>query len=122
MKHILLIAVAGAFGALARYGLVNLIGGRLFPWGTLAVNILGSCLMGVLYVLIMEKSVLPPAMKPLLMTGFLGAFTTFSAFSLEAWELLDRGEPVQAMIYIGSSVLFCILALGFGVFVARLGL
>ena len=119
MKHVALIAVAGAMGALARYGLVNLIGGRFFPWGTLAVNIIGSCLMGLAYVLIIEKGVLPEDMKPFVMTGFLGAFTTFSAFSLEAWQLIDRGDPLHALSYVLGTVVLCFIALFIGVLMAR---
>lgn len=122
MNHLIVIAIAGAIGAVSRYGIVNLVGGRAFPWGTLTVNILGSCLMGMFYVVIIEKNVLPESMRPLFMTGFLGAFTTFSAFSLETWELLDRGEPVQALLYIACSVLFCIAALALGVFITRLSI
>jgi len=122
MKSLLFIAIAGALGALARYGVVNMVGGRYFPWGTLAVNVAGSLVMGIVYVLIVERMLWSPDLKPVLMTGFLGAFTTFSAFSLEAWEFLDRGEPVHALAYIASSVLVCLLAVAAGVFIGRLGL
>jgi len=120
MKHLAIIAMAGAVGAVSRYTLVNLIGGRYYPWGTMAVNIIGSCLMGIAYVVIVEKNLVSPEMKPLFMTGFLGAFTTFSAFSLEAWELLDRGEPFQALTYVAGSVIFCLIAVMAGVFVSRI--
>lgn len=119
MKHIALIAFAGAFGAVARFALVNLIGGRAFPWGTLTVNVIGSFLMGAAYIIIVENSLISPDMKPLFMTGFLGAFTTFSAFSLEAWELLDRGEALQAITYVAGSVIFCLIAVMVGVFLTR---
>ncbi len=122
MKAIVLIAVAGAVGALTRYGLVNLVGGRYFPWGTLAANVIGSFVMGIAYVYIMERNLWSPDLKPLLMTGFLGAFTTFSAFSLEAWEFLDRGELYHALAYVMSSVLCCLVAVTIGVFLGRLGL
>jgi len=122
MNHLFVIAIAGAIGAVSRYGLVNLVGGKTFPWGTLVVNVLGSCLMGMFYVLIVERNVLPASMRPFFMTGFLGAFTTFSAFSLETWELFDRGEPIQAMVYIAGSVLLCIVALVVGVLLTRLSL
>ena len=120
MKHIALIAIAGAAGAVARFALVNLIGGKSFPWGTLTVNIIGSFLMGAAYIIIVENSFISPDMKPLFMTGFLGAFTTFSAFSLEAWELLDRGEALQALTYVAGSVIFCLIAVMVGVFITRL--
>lgn len=119
MKHLALIAVAGAVGALARYSLVNLIGGRNFPWGTMSVNIIGSLLMGIAYVLIVEKVIISPEMKPLVMTGFLGAFTTFSAFSLEAWELLDRGAPLHALSYVAGSVILCMIAVSVGILATR---
>ncbi len=119
MKALVIIAVAGAIGALARYGLVNLVGGKNFPWGTLVVNVVGSFFMGLVYILIIEKQSWPAEMKPLIMTGFLGAFTTFSAFSLEAWELLDRGEALAALGYILLSVIACILAVSLGVFSGR---
>ncbi|MFT5718096.1 MAG: CrcB protein [Oleiphilaceae bacterium] len=122
MKHLLLIAIAGAVGAMARYTLVNFVGGRNFPWGTMTVNILGSFLMGVAYIVIVEKAFISPEMKPFFMTGFLGAFTTFSAFSLEAWQLLDRGETIQALTYVAGSVIFCLMAVMVGVFMTRLTL
>jgi len=119
MKHLVLIAVAGAIGALSRYGLVTWIGQKNFPVGTMTANLLGSCLMGLAYVLIVEKGLVPEDMKPLVMTGFLGAFTTFSAFSLEAWQLIDRGDFLSALAYIGGSVILCITALFVGVLLAR---
>jgi len=119
MKHLVLVAVAGAIGALSRYAVVNWIGGRYFPWGTLWVNVLGSCLMGVAFVFIVERGLLPPDMKPFVMTGFLGAFTTFSAFSLEAWQLLDRGDPLHALAYVLGTMILCFFALFIGVLMAR---
>jgi len=85
----------------------------------MTANLLGSCLMGLAYVLIVEKGLVPEDMKPLVMTGFLGAFTTFSAFSLEAWQLIDRGDFLSALAYIGGSVILCITALFVGVLLAR---
>ena len=122
MNHLLLIAVAGSLGALARYGLVSLVGSRAFPWGTMTANILGSLLMGFAYVYIVEKSIVPADMKPFVMTGFLGAFTTFSTFSLEAWQLLDRGELLSAAFYIIGTTLICIVALFAGVLISRASL
>jgi len=122
MKHLILIAIAGAFGAMSRYGLVTLIGGKSFPWGTMTANILGSCLMGLAYVTIIERGFFPSDMKPFIMTGFLGAFTTFSAFSLEAWQLIDRGDIITGFAYILASVFFCLLALVVGIQIARIAL
>jgi CrcB protein len=119
LKHLFMVAFAGALGAVCRYCVVNYIGGRYFPWGTMIVNILGSAIMGAAFVIIMEKGLVSADMKPLVMTGFLGAFTTYSAFSLEAWQLLDRGEWVSALAYIFGTTLLCILALFIGVLMAR---
>ncbi|MFV1873267.1 MAG: fluoride efflux transporter CrcB [Oleiphilus sp.] len=119
LKHLVMVALAGALGAVCRYSVVNYIGGRYFPWGTLTVNVVGSALMGLAYVFIVEKGVVSPDMKPLVMTGFLGAFTTYSAFSLEAWQLLDRGELFSALAYVLGTTLLCIFALFIGVLMAR---
>ena len=119
LKHVFMVAFAGALGAVCRYGVVNYIGGRYFPWGTMTVNVIGSAVMGAAFVVIMEKGLVSADMKPLIMTGFLGAFTTYSAFSLEAWQLLDRGEWFSALSYILGTTLLCILALFIGVLMAR---
>lgn len=119
LKHLIMVAFAGALGAVCRYGVINYIGGRYFPWGTMAVNVIGSAVMGVAFVIIMEKGLVSADLKPLVMTGFLGAFTTYSAFSLEAWQLLDRGELLSALAYILGTTMLCILALFMGVLMAR---
>ncbi len=122
MKIIISIALAGALGAVLRYAVVSMVGVRFFPFGTLCVNVLGSCLMGMAYVVIVEKALTSPDLKPLLMTGALGAFTTFSAFSLETWDLFEKGEVTLAMLYILASVILSIGALWFGVSVTRFSL
>jgi len=119
MKQIALIAVAGALGAISRYGVVNLIGGRFFPWGTMAVNVIGSFVMGAAYVYFVEEGVMPADLKPFVMTGFLGAFTTYSAFSLEAWQLVDRGDFMHATAYVVGTTTCCFIALFLGVLMAR---
>ena len=110
MKQLLLIALGGAGGALCRYGLVNLINqfnhGK-FPLGTLTVNVLGSFLIGIMYVLIAERLTLHPDWRSILIVGFLGAFTTFSTFSLEVITLLEHGQLVTAFSYMASSLLLC---------------
>lgn len=111
--HWLAIALGGALGAMGRYGvstyLYPLLGNR-FPLGTFAVNVLGSFIIGVCYVLIIEKEILAPQWRHVMMTGFLGAFTTFSTFSLDALNLWQNGHGVTALIYVGISVLTCLLA------------
>ncbi|WP_027859804.1 fluoride efflux transporter CrcB [Marinobacterium jannaschii] len=122
MLHIVFIAIGGALGALGRYwvsGLLNNATHKL-PMGTLACNAVGSFLMGVCFVLILEKSKLDPEFRPLLMVGFMGAFTTFSTFSLETVAMLQEGHVMSAMIYILLSVLLCIAALSAGLWITRL--
>lgn len=122
MKIIFGIAIAGALGALLRYAVVSMVGVRFFPFGTLCVNVLGSFLMGLAYVVIVEKALTNPDLKPLLMTGALGAFTTFSAFSLETWDLFEKGEVMLALLYVIASVILSIGALWLGVSFTRYSL
>ncbi len=114
------VALGGAIGAVARFG-VGILAVRLtgpgFPVGVLSVNILGSFLMGALVVYLGQKSL--THLNPFLMTGVLGGFTTFSAFSLEAYTLFERGEVAQAGLYVGLSVVVSIAALIFGVILMR---
>lgn len=122
MIHWMLIALGGALGALGRYwvsGVLNNAEHRL-PLGTLTVNALGSFLMGVCCVLILEKARLSAEMRPLLMTGFMGAFTTFSTFSLETVTLLQEGHVMSALIYISLSLVLCLMALQAGLWLTRL--
>ena len=123
MLHIVSVAAGGALGALARYWitgfLVNNAHFRL-PYGTFICNVLGSFLMGVCFVLIMEKARIHPEFRPILMVGFLGAFTTFSSFSLEVVTLLQEGHIMSAAIYILMRVVLCIAALYGGLWFTRL--
>lgn len=114
----LAVALGGAMGAMCRYaittyGLPMTPGG--FPWATLVANVVGSTIMGILYVLIMEKGMIPMAYRPLLMVGFLGALTTFSTFSLDAWLLWQVGQTVTALIYVVSSVLMSLIGVVIGI-------
>ncbi len=123
MKHLLFIALGGAGGALARHwisSLVHSVGSSHFPLGTLSVNVLGSFLIGLMYVLIVEKSVLHPDWRSVFIVGFLGAFTTFSTFSLEAVALLENGQGVTAAMYILTSVTVCIGSVWFAMTLTRL--
>lgn len=119
MKIIFFVAIAGAVGALSRFAVVSWIGPRYFPWGTFTVNVLGSFAMGVAFIVIVEKGLVDPSMKPLLMTGGLGAFTTFSAFSLETWDLFEKGDWLTAAMYVLASVAVCLIAVGAGVTFGR---
>jgi len=104
------VALGGALGALARYltGVVALrVMGPGFPWGTLAVNVLGAFAMGMLVVALAHKDA--TRLAPFLMTGVLGGFTTFSAFSLDAVAMMERGQVLLAGFYVAASV---VLSLG----------
>lgn len=114
------VALGGAIGAAGRYavniGLLRLIGPG-FPWGTLAVNVTGSFVMGLLWVLLDVRGAM--RLAPLFLTGVLGGFTTFSAFSLDAVTMIERGQPGLAMGYVAVSVILSILALWAGMALAR---
>ncbi len=112
----LAVALGGSLGAMSRYGLALVLPhapGR-FPWATFTVNVIGSLLLAVAFVWIVEKSGLPLIWRHLIMVGFLGAFTTFSTFSMESLALLHSGHIKLAVIYIVSSVVVCIAAAAVG--------
>ncbi|MDH5444282.1 MAG: fluoride efflux transporter CrcB [Gammaproteobacteria bacterium] len=122
MLNILNIALGGALGAVMRYLVstgVHSILGRGFPYGTLTVNVMGSFAMGFLFVYLMERSSLGPEWRALILIGFLGAFTTFSTFSIETLNLLQSGAIVRALANILISVITCILATWLGVILGR---
>ncbi len=122
MLTLLAIAAGGAAGAVARYLVsvgVTSLAGRGFPYGTLTVNVSGSLLIGLLYVTMIERSLLSPEWRAALQIGFLGAFTTFSTFSLETVDLLSRGEVLRASVNIVLSVFLCVAASAFGMMIGR---
>ena len=103
----LLVTVGGAVGSLLRYGVVRLVTGAAqgeFPWGVATVNLVGSFLMGVLVGGLLSDPNENHLWRALLAVGLLGGFTTFSAFSLDLVRLLDRGELVAALAYVGISI------------------
>ena len=102
------IALGGALGSVLRFLTLQSVAA---PIGTLIVNVTGSLLIGVLFVTLRQS--------PLLMTGILGGFTTFSAFSLDALKLYESGQPTQALLYIAASVLLSLLAIALGAALAR---
>lgn len=122
MLQILAIAGGGAVGAVARFlvstGVYRLLG-RDFPWGTLAVNVLGSFGMGLLFVLLLERSLVSAELRAAILIGFLGSFTTFSTFSLETLTLVEQGEALRALLNVALSVLLCVAACWAGIIAAR---
>jgi CrcB protein len=116
------IAVGGAIGAILRYGVANgvyRLVGRDFPWGTLVVNVLGSLLMGLLFVLLLDRYALAPALRAGLLIGLLGAFTTFSTFSIETLNLIEQAAYWKAGLNMLVSVFACVGATWIGVIIAR---
>ncbi len=122
MTHLLLVGAGGAIGSMLRY-LVGLWAvhrfGSGFPWGTLGVNITGSFLIGVLAEVIMRKFGASPDMRVFLITGILGGYTTFSAFSLDAITLVERGDIMLSAVYVIASVALSILAVFSGLALVR---
>jgi CrcB protein len=106
-----LIALGGAIGSVLRYLMVGAIGA---PWGVAAVNVLGSFVIGVLFVLLPREG-----WQLFLMTGVLGGFTTFSAFSLDTLKLIEGGQPLLAVVYVLASVILSLIAVALGVALAR---
>lgn len=120
LKNLIQVAIGGAAGSMLRYlvvlGAVRLFGPG-FPLGTLAVNLLGSFVMGLLAGVLAGRGAMHLA--PLLLTGLLGGFTTFSAFSLDTVGLWERGQGTMALLYVLLSVILSLAALWAGLVLAR---
>ncbi|MBO6564480.1 MAG: fluoride efflux transporter CrcB [Pseudomonadales bacterium] len=122
MGMLVAIALGGAIGSLARYGVTvwsEQALGAEFPYGILIANVAGSFAIGICFVLIYERALLPEIWRPLLMVGFLGAFTTFSTFSLQAIGLIQEGRLVAASLYVFGSVMLSILGAWLGILATR---
>lgn len=121
---LLQVAVGGALGASARYltgvGVLRLVGFQAIPMGVMVANILGSFLMGALVVYFAQRGL--SHLNALVMTGFLGGYTTFSAFSLETWTLFERGQMGLVAAYVLMSVGLSLLGLALGVTLMRAAL
>ena len=118
----LAVACGGALGAMSRYWVYSAFvkaSESKFPFATLTVNIAGSFLIGIAFVLITERAEIGPEWRGLITVGFLGAFTTFSTFSMDTIGLLEQGQIASAITYVLSSVLVCIIAAWLGLTFSR---
>lgn len=122
MIHLLLVALGGAIGAGCRH-LVGVYSLRAFgpgyPWGTFIVNVLGSAVIGALVELIARRFGASTELRLFVVTGFLGGFTTFSSFSLDAVNMIERGDLGLAVLYMGASVVLSVTALFGGLALVR---
>lgn len=119
------VAAGGAVGAVARYlvmGGVARLWGASFPWGTLTVNVVGSLVLGILVELLALKWSAAEGMRAFLVIGVLGAYTTFSTFSLDVAVLYERGALAAAAAYIIASVVLSVAAMFAGLALARAAL
>ena len=122
MRQLLAIAVGGAVGSLLRFWMsnwVHLVAGRSFPYGTLAVNVLGCLVMGFLFVLFIDRLTDSPVLRAGILIGVLGGFTTFSSFSIETFNLIEQGSWAKAMANMGASLMLCVGATWIGVLLGR---
>ncbi|MBF8269201.1 MAG: camphor resistance protein CrcB [Gammaproteobacteria bacterium] len=122
MMIILVIAVGGAAGALLRYWMssgIHAVFGQGFPYGTLTVNITGSVLMGLGYILLSERMLAGVEWRAGLLVGLLGAFTTFSSFSIETLNLIEAGQPLRAGMNVLLSVSLCLIGCWLGMVIGR---
>ena len=122
IKHLIFVAAGGALGAMMRFAVGNWVAGfwqGRIPIATLGVNIVGSFLIGVLYVLIAERGIIHPDWRSIAMVGMLGALTTFSTFSLETVHLLEQGLTGAALVYVMTSLAACVFAVWLAMMVTR---
>lgn len=122
MSQVLAIAAGGAIGALLRYWVstgIHAFAGRGFPYGTLTVNVFGSLAMGLLFVLLVERLAADSLWRAALLIGLLGAFTTFSTFSIETLNLVEEGAYGRALMNVLASMILCIGAAWLGVKLGR---
>jgi len=122
MMTYIAIAIGGTLGCWARYGMTNLmqaIYGRDFPYATLSINVLGSFLMGFLFVETLERLTVSPELRTGILTGFIGGFTTFSTFSMEILLLVEQGFAAKGLLYLLLSIGLGLAAAFGGAYIAR---
>lgn len=112
MKTLLFVALGGATGAVLRFVITDLMGrwlGRSFPFGTLTVNLIGSLLMGIIFMLVQQQVINAHSWRPFMMVGMLGALTTFSSFSLDTLLLFEHGQWFKAGLNVCLNVVCCMI-------------
>lgn len=122
VKNMLLVALGGAIGSVLRYltsVLVNKYNATVFPFATLTINIVGCFLVGIFIGYLQKNDLLESDLKYLLVTGFCGGYTTFSAFGHENISLMQTGNGALAFVYIASSVIVGLAAVWFGLFISQ---
>jgi CrcB protein len=111
--------VLGCWARCAQAGLVQAIWGTDFPYATLSINLMGSFLMGFLFVETLERLTLAPPLRAGVLTGFLGGYTTFSMFQMESLLLFEQGAAIKAFLYQGLSLVLGLGCAFFGAYIAR---
>ena len=122
VRTLLAIAFFGTLGCWARYGqtiLMQNVYGREFPVAVLSINVLGSFLIGFLFIETLERLTVGPVIRTGILTGFLGGYTTFSTFELETLLLVENGEALKAALYVLLSVVLGFIGVFFGAYIAR---
>lgn len=122
MTRVLLVALAGALGTLARYG-IGIWAGRAigsgFPYGTLIVNVVGCFLIALVYQLSISSSAISPTLRVTLATGFIGGLTTYSSFNYESTALLRERGYAAGLLNVGLTLVLCFVAGALGLLAAR---
>lgn len=116
------IAIGGVLGCWARYAMTNLVQaiyGREFPYATLTINLLACFMMGFLFEETLERLTISPLLRLGILTGFIGGFSTFSTFAMETLLLAEQGELAKSLLYVLLSVVFGLVAVTGGVYIAR---
>jgi CrcB protein len=119
---ILGVGIGGFLGAVARYvldGWISTATGGRFPWGTFAINVSGSFVLGLLFAMSVERGVLPAGVRAPVLVGFVGAYTTFATLSLETWRLAEDGSYALALANLGGSAILGIVAVFAGLTLGR---
>jgi len=120
--NLVLIGLGGFVGAIARYLVDGWVAGMVrgaFPWGTLAVNLSGSFLLGLLFAVTVERAILPAETRGPVMIGFVGAYTTFSTLALESWRLAESGSWSLALVNLVGSMAIGVVAVLAGLTLGR---